>query len=405
MLAILFVEQTNAAEFNNNNWSINSAFEDWVYASGNGLQSGSVLNPENSIVKLPAATITNDSRFNIRIDHDAFEIVLNPRVLNQINWVNSENTQTIETTSVQLDQGFVKYKLQDGTFVAGREVLNWGPSNFRSPSNPFYFDIGRINPLATTPGIDLVRYTTGIGSIRINAAYVFSTNQILPTEKLGDTSLIKIDQEGRDYVISIIATQHRNDPPFIGGFIQFTPADAWLLYTEFGSSNSASGLGGSINNPYQSDTRDSNSLVGANYTLENGQVITGEFFHNSAGYTRSQEKLFFNNAISNNIDRSNSLEGNTSVSGIAGAAPGLLGQNYCWLSWQSNPQNNKVYLRADWSTNIDDHSSQVLFYIEKNFIPKVSGFALFNRSIGGVLTDYGSVSRFGFTLGMKFFLF
>jgi hypothetical protein len=38
----------------------------------------------------------------------------------------------------QLGQGFVRYRQGEAVFTAGRELLSWGPANFRSPSNPFY---------------------------------------------------------------------------------------------------------------------------------------------------------------------------------------------------------------------------------------------------------------------------
>jgi hypothetical protein len=39
----------------------------------------------------------------------------------------------------------------------GREVMNWGPAQFRSPSSPFYFDNGRANPSRELSGVDAAK--------------------------------------------------------------------------------------------------------------------------------------------------------------------------------------------------------------------------------------------------------
>jgi hypothetical protein len=181
----------------------------------------------------------------------------------------------------QLGQGFVRYRQGEAVFTAGRELLSWGPANFRSPSNRST-DAGRTNPLAATPGVDLLRYTQQIApGWRAGGGYVFSTSQITPATELGHSAWPKLDQQGSSHLASLVLSQQRGGATFVGGFAQWTPDDAWLLYAEFGSTRPPGQLQPQALAPARcsvgsSPRRGSDSLLGASYTLESGHVLTGE---------------------------------------------------------------------------------------------------------------------------------
>jgi hypothetical protein len=313
--------------------------------------------------------------------------------------------------SARISQAFLRIKSEGDSVTLGRELFTWGPAVFRSPSNPFYFDAGRTNPLAATPGIDLVRYSLGLGQLRASAAYVFSTSQVLPAEALGRTALFKLDQQGKNYLLSLVASKRRNDAAFVGGFAQFTPDDAWLLYGEFGSSRQALALTPANGpGPFYTVTRPApramTSLLGANYTLESGRALVAEVLHNEGGYTRGQESQYFQQALAaRTLAQINPVAGYGALGQALGQAPRLLGRDYLWLSWQSNPQDSKLIWRAEWTANLGDASGQALLYAEKNFAPRVSGFVAFTQTAGNAQTDYGALTRTRLTLGVKLFVF
>lgn len=219
-------------------WRLSGSGEAWVYGSRNSVLSTSLLNPGNRVAALPRDLDLLDIRLNGRAEHGPLALVGSARLTSQRSLTeqaarpdrrDSDDTQ-------QVVQAFARYRQGEGVLTVGRELLTWGPANFRSPSNPFYFDAGRTNPLASTPGVDVLRYTGQVApGWRVGGGYVLSTSQITPATDLGHSSWLKIDNQGEAHLASLVISQQRGGATFVGGFAQWTPDDAWLLYGEVGS--------------------------------------------------------------------------------------------------------------------------------------------------------------------------
>ncbi|WP_198970895.1 hypothetical protein [Xylophilus sp. ASV27] len=395
-------------------WRVTRSFESWFYAARTEVRGDAVLNPGNAVARLSGAQGLFDGRFNLRAEQGPWQFVANPRLLEQRGerTVNGDS-RSDATGSARLSQGFARYKDGDSAWTVGRELFTWGPGNFRSPSNPFYFDAGRTNPLASTPGVDLVRSTVGLGSFRVTGAYVFSTSQILPAEDLGRSVLLKLDQQGRAHLLSLIASQQRGGAPFLGGFAQLTPDDAWLLYGEFGSqrlprllSPNPVGAPGPFYRLQQPAPRSLDLLLGASYTLESGQALIAEVLHGSGGYGAGTARAYFDQArAASLLAQRLPAQGLAALGQALGQQPRLLGRDYLWLNWQSNPQTPGLYWRLGWSQNLGDHSGQALAYAEKSFVPRLSGFVSLALNRGGAQSEYGALWRSSLTLGVKWFVF
>lgn len=384
-----------------------ASLETWVYGSATRLSDGSLLNPGNRLARIPVSQTLLDARLNLRAEAGPFDVLLTPRLLAQSEMAGSQTDAAAASSvnrtvgTVQATQAFARLKLEGATVIAGRELLTWGPATFRSPSNPFYFDAGKTNPLAALSGIDLVRSTYALGSARITGAYVFETSQLSPSQDKARTALLKVDQQGADYLLSLIAAKRPGTPHFIGGFAQFAPSDAWLVYGEFGGSNDAATAAVPV--PQKSGRT---QLAGASYTLDNGQVLASEWLHNAGGFTPAQQDQYFAQALAGNALLGTSPQRGYGLIGqTLGQAPRLMGKDYLWLSWQSNPQESALFWRTEWSQNRSDRSAQAMVYVEKNFAPKLSGFMVASRTVGGVQTDYGQLVRSRVTVGLKWFVF
>ena len=393
-------------------WRTTASFEAWVYGSRSELAGDSLLNPGNRVAGLASGAALLDARFNLRAEKGPFEFIANPRLLDQRNHIGgSDATQWVH--SATLNQGLMRYKQGDNALTVGRELFTWGPASFRSPSSPFYFDAGRTNPLATTPGIDLARYTLGLGSVRVTGAWVFSTRLVQPAQDLSRTALLKLDQQGSSHLLSLILARQRGGEPFVGGFAQFTPDDAWLVYGEFGSSRqpvalspTAPGSPGPFYTAERPAPRSQTVLLGTNYTLENGQALIGEYLRNTGGYSGAQADAYFRQASAAGLlAQRNPATGYAALGQALGQAPRLLWRDYLWLNWQSNPQESGLQWRAGWTQNLGDRSGQALLYLEKNFQPKVSGFLALNVNQGRTNTEYGALMRSVATFGLKLFVF
>lgn len=162
--------------------------------------------------------------------------------------------------------------------------------------------------------MDLARVTHGWDSLRFTGAWVFSTSQLTPAQSQGQTAVVKIDQQGANHLVSLIAAQRQgraadvsgSDAPFLGAFAQFTPDDAWLVYAAWGSSRQQYALTpGATSTPplytvQQNPPRTQTAMTGASYTFENGQTLTGEYLHASGGYSRVGEQQYFSQAAAAN---------------------------------------------------------------------------------------------------------
>jgi hypothetical protein len=388
-----------------------ASLETWVYGSATRLSDGGLLNPGNRLARIPGSQTLLDARLNLRAEAGPFDVLLTPRLLAQSEMAGDQTDAAAASSvnrtvgTVQATQAFARLKLEGATVIAGRELLTWGPATFRSPSNPFYFDAGKTNPLAALSGVDLVRSTYALGSARITGAYVFETSQLSPPQDKARTAVLKVDQQGADYLVSLIAAKRPGAPHFIGGFAQFAPSDAWLVYGEFGTSNdAATSMSASTATVPAPSGR--TQLAGASYTLDSGQVLASEWLHNAGGFTRAQQDQYFAQALTGNALLSTSPQRGYGLIGQTLAqAPRLMGRDYLWLSWQSNPQESALFWRTEWSQNLSDRSAQAMVYVEKNFAPKLSGFVVASRAVGGVQTDYGQLVRSRITVGLKWFVF
>lgn len=425
----------------------NAAMETWLYGTRIWLSGHNVLNAGNRLARIPGTQCLSDTRINITAEYGPLNILIQPRIVAQKDDAGPQTDPQIRRQvsafekSTELTQANAKLKLGDHTVVLGRELMTWGPGNFRSPSNPFYYDSGRTSPLAATPGIDVLRYTYNMGAARIHAAHVFATDQITPTIDMRDSNLLKLDYQGDNYLLSVNAIRRPGYVDFLGGFAQYSPNDAWMLFGEFGtikpvSSTDLPRLGqvvkrvedglsqfGLFQQPPKSGA---SSILGAAYTLQSGHVITAEWLHNSAGLTRDQQAAFFRQielartiptALTqlpppfNQLPFLNQIPalGQTISDALVGVTlsqtPPLLGRDYLWFSVQSNAQETKQYWRAEWSQSMTDNSGRALLYAEKSLKSKFSAFVALSATTGGAKSDFGAFTKGTLTIGMKWFVF
>lgn len=366
-------------------WS--GSAEAWVHATRIRPNTSSPVNPRNQVVQIPEQQWLAEMRLNARGEFEPFDVVADLRVFAEHNTLSAgavvgTQDRTHESTQAQLIQGFGRWKVGDNTFVIGREVFAWGPATFRSPSNPFYFDAGLTQPLAVTPGVDLVRATHSLDEWRITAAHVISADRLEPAVDRAQTTLLKLDYQGHAHLVSVNVASKAHQKVFVGGFVQYVPDDAWLVYAEHGSANPAAGLGRT-------------SLVGAGYTFESGQMLTAEWMHHSGGWQRTQSHQHFAQVAQAILSGAPTIN-----SGV----PRQMGRNYLWLGLQSNPQHTQFLWRGEWVRNQTDASSRWMAYMEKSFNSNLSGFLMLRRHVGGGSTEFGSLVKSSVTVGIKLFL-
>lgn len=413
-----------------------SRLEAWGGGTWQAVERGSVVNPDNRLAHLAGRTGWLDARLTSRAELGALEGVLYARLWREERRGTSGTGASESSGNGKLlwNQAFVRYKSSTAwlpTVVLGREVLAWGPATFRSPSNPLYFDADRSNPLAAPSGVDLVRANWQAGGWRATLAQIFDTDQLRPVQAQAHTTLARVERQGADYVASgIVSRQHdnngnsapimaRSNAPFVGAFAQWTADDAWLLYAEYGAGRlpaallpttpitlTTPGATGPFYTVQRPSPRRAATLLGASYTLENGQVANAEYLHDGHGYTAGQADAYFAQAAAaGRLLNQNPAAAYGALGPALGLAPRLLGRDYLAFSWQSNGQDSRQFWRLGWVANLTSSSGQAQLFYENSVARALSLFASATLNTGGIRRDQGMLMAGSVTAGMKWFVF
>ena len=387
----------------------------WAYGTSLNRTGDGPLNPNNLVAQVPDQQWTGEARLNLRLTMDSAEVVLRPRLLEQHKTGIKGDRNGDEA---YLSQAFARLRLNDSlTLTAGRDLLTWGPGNFRSPSNPLNFDAGRTDPLRDVSGVDLARITYTRGPLSLMLAREQDAGHLQRAQTPEHTTLGKVDLRGDDTQFSIILATPVWEAPFFGGFAQATLGQAWLVYGELGSGRRPQALTANsapIGAPFAVQApspRQTTTLLGTSYTLLNGQSISFEWLRDGHGFARQGESDFFARArVTSNqyLASPNTPSAPLQLAALGqglSEAPALLGRDYASLLWQSNPQESGLYWRLMWTANLHDRSSQVTGYGEKSLSARFSVFAALNQNLGGVDSEYRNLIQTTLTLGVKYFAF
>ena len=360
------------------------------YTNHQTLRSDSVLNPANQIARLASDSITLESRFNFKAENEALRLTLRPIILTQ-------DTNQTGLREAYLSQWQLRLRASETwNLAAGREVLNWGAAQFRSPSSPFYFDNGRANPMRELSGVDALKLSWNpdlqhtLTLARINGSGHVAQNA------WRDSWLLKLDQRGGRWSAGMVALKSAQRSKFLAIQGQFSLNDAWLMYGELASCTRTNTLNSSQNSvqPFtisNESARKLTGLAGLAYTLESGQSLNGEYLHDAHGYTAVEERAYFQRAAA-------SLQN----AGLAlGLAPQLLGRDYLHLVWQTNLLESSRYGRLMLTHSLTDGSDELAGYGEMSVSEHVSAYAQAVLNAGSFRQEFSSLSRNSVTLGLK----
>ncbi len=393
------------------------SFDGQAYTYGEGLARTpkSPLNPGNSTVSLANLTVTGEVRPNAQVSSQFVDMVLKPRLSSVYEGGGGLDEETLRG---YLNEGYVRAKPTDEiNVVAGRQVLTWGPAFFRSPSNPYYFDNARLDPIRELPGLDLTRVSYAPSSnFSLSGGVVYdSGHDLIAHDAYRQSFLLKADYRGVNYLGSLIIASLQHQQLFIGGYAQATANDAILMYGEFGSASNKSGLDISPSGmPSEfvdgvDSGREATALVGGSYTFENGDSVYLEYLYNGYGYSPKGERAYFRQAgVANTQALLGGSLGGLGLENIGYAATraqDLLGRHYVYAQFQNSQSQGGTLWRIMAAENLEDLSTQLSFYYEYNLSDRVSLFALGVANLGAHGSEFGSLFRESLTLGAKVFLF
>lgn len=363
------------------------------YAKESFWRTDSILNPGNRVVHATTRSAVGELRLNLRAENETLR--LTARAIGA--WREASEAFTKQPGGdAYFSQWQLRVKAAEGWHVAaGRDVLNWGAAQFRSPSNPFYFDNGRRDPMRELVGMDSLKlaWTPDRQSSASLVRLVGSGHGTVRPDEWRDSWLGKFDRRGDDWALGLVALKAPDRSAFYGAHGQSTLSDALLLYGETGSSTLPMALQSAADPRlpfmvWRESPRRASTLIGLAYTLENGQSLNVEYLHEGHGYSAAQEAAYFLRAAVQ--------------PGLAlGRAPRLLGRDYLHLVWQSNLMAETGYWRLMYSRNLTDGSSEIAGYGEMAVTSQLGAYALLVLPQGRADQEFSALLRRSVTLGLK----
>lgn len=364
------------------------------------LQADSVLNPANAFALLGENSSGAEARINFKLESDVrglpIKLSLRPILRSQRT---DDGTSTTSENDAYLSQWQVRAALTETVSSSlGREVMNWGPAQFRSPSSPFYFDNGRANPSRELSGVDAAKLAwTPDANRSVSLAYVQDRgDQDNSTDAWKNTWLLKGEQRGDDWTAGMVLAKASGRPPFLGAYAQWTLDEAWLLYGEASSSTRANALVSPANpaQPFSlqaESARHGIALLGAARTFENGHSLSLEYLRNGHGYRQAEADAYFARAAGSLPAAAQALVD----------APPLLGRNYLNLVWQNNLLADGDYWRLMWSRNLDDASNEWGAYFDHPINRNLNFYALGVLNTGGARREFAALIERSLSIGLR----
>ncbi|TAJ83145.1 MAG: hypothetical protein EPO42_00645 [Gallionellaceae bacterium] len=375
------------------------------YANSMSVREDSVLNPGNRMAKLSQRGDYLEARFNIKAEDETWRFTERPimRVQQQSNAFGSENK-----SEAYLSQWQVRWKADETLALSGgRELLNWGPAQFRSPSNPFYFNNGRSNPVGELSGMDALRlsWSPEVSTSVYVARIVGSGHGHADPDPWANGWLVKADWRGEESAVGMALAQRERQALFVGAHGQRTLGEAWLLYGELGSSTRMGALSSpaDANLPFAIEAesaRRTDVLLGTAYTFESGHSLSAEYLRYGHGYDAAENRAYFARAAA----AASIFPTGAAIPTLASAltsAPALLGRDYLHLLWQSSPMESAGYARLMLTHNLTDRSSELSGYGEYMVDTHLSTFAYISLASGGAQREFARLFEQMFTLGVK----
>lgn len=372
------------------------------YVSAMRLQPDSVLNPGNQIAKMADQSATAELRLNLKAENETVRLTARPILLTRTAHVPHSDGGHEGDSDAYFSQWQLRVRAAEAWNVAiGRDVLNWGPAQFRSPSSPYYFDNGRSDPMRELSGMDSAKLSwTPNRQSTLTVAYVAASGHDAPDDDIWKNSwLIKFDQRGDDWAYGLVAADAPHQAAFYGAFGQFTISDAVMLYGEIGSSSVSPDLQSSADPALPFSTRkysprETAVLAGGAYTFEDGKSLAVEYLHDGHGYTSAQEDAYFQRASAS-----------PASAGLAlGLQPRLLGRDFLHLVWQSNVMDERGFWRLMYTHSFTDHGDELSAYAETVLSRQVTAFVTAAIAQGDARQAFSSLYENNITLGLKFAL-
>lgn len=400
---------------------ISTLGEVFVLGGSQSTQDRAPFNPDNRLLRLPSSNLSAETRMEVRGDDDLLGFKLRVR---GVAGRDSCGCGGLSHDDLYASQAYFRWKADaTTTLTVGRQMLNWGSAIYRSPSNPFYFDAGRTQPLRELSGLDAVLLSTASKDWSWHLGHVFSSGHTGGREgedfsgsqtgsaRYAGTTFARVESRHDALTMGAVAATQRHHSVFAGTYFSWEIDDAWRLWAEWGWGRRPWALRSTITPAAfalaQPSPRASTLLTGASYALVNGQSVQLEYLYDGHGFSGQEGSSYFGTAalVATGLTGAQYVQAAQTLANGLRYAPSSLSRHYLSAAWQSSPQDTHLFWRAMWSLNLADHSHQPSIYLESGVSERTNLFASLVVNRGSNSSEFASLIRYSITVGLKYTLF
>lgn len=374
-------------------------------------------NPDNVLFNIPSRSALTQARFDLAASAGSWNLFVKQRAEYQRDWWSdgAEKGDAESDFDPYMTEGGVRYALFDSLHLSiARENLQWGPSQFVSPANPFFSQNGRGNPMKEIRGGDFVR---AVWVPNQNWSLSWIANVAVGEQEMGATPwrpshALKVDYTGEEASAAFLVHGGPEVPGSVRGYAQWTASEALLLYFEGSAAEGnrqyypVADIGptdGLLERKYDEGGHFlPAALGGAAYTLEAGPTISLEYFYNGEGYDGSDAALF--KTIASKAARLVEL-GYIDRPDTGGLSDQPQRKNYLFAQLLQT----EIYGRGTgilrFTASLDDGSSVLNFYGDCALSDNFTVFGYGAVFLGEADEEYGMFLRRSFTVGLEYAAF
>lgn len=378
--------------------------------------------PVNGFTDLSNEEYDLEFRLNINMDFDDCKVKLKPRVrttyYNDLGPLEGTyQTQTFFNTAM------ARCRLNRATELSvGRQRFQWGNSQFRSPSNPFFPETILFNPTDELIGKDfaIMNYRPDFNwefSTIVNYGESHIDNPPNPKHEFINTYGVKVEYTSNSYHLGGLISQRDDKPIRLNGFGNYTVNRALLLYGELTASKDAMGLlvdsdelGNLTGFNRAQDVDDKmryTTLIGGSYTFLSGLTAYIEYIHGTEGFNNRQAQAW-QQAGAYAVElwmAGQRLESTPILTDAIDPLWRQLRQNYLVLQLSRTQYNNNLDVALQYVANLDDHGSTLAASIVYQPTDSLELFLVANKNFGGGDTEFGRLIKSVFQVGVRFYIF
>jgi len=394
-------------------FSMNSELFGTIY----NLDEESPFNPGNLLLQLPKREYEVQIRPTVGFQHNYINLTVNPRISYIAKNLEDEAAENERISEQYIQDYSLGYFTGEWSISYGRELIFWGPSQFSSPSNPFYSSNNETNPFVEAGAGDFLQTKLFLSkdatlSAIVNTRQGRSENYYPEYKKVG---ALKFDYIENNYSTSAIMAT-RDQRPLVGMFGQWTVSDAMLLYIDMGIKDKSEGLypsksvsdvgwkfeASDVKNNYM------DAVLGVSYTFLSGSTFNVEYRHNDEGYDKTQTENYYlladyaaSTLYEGNISRQ--IEAANLLTYASNPYLRTLNKNYIYTQYLNRDIVPNLTLNMLVSHNMEDKGTQVTtvlnYYLGDNW--RLAGNFVLNS--GGYNTEYGRYLKSVHFVGLKYY--